>query len=48
MAADLALQSQWGSGYCANVTVKNTSASRTTSWGVAVGLDGSTLGGGRI
>nr|WP_237245719.1 non-reducing end alpha-L-arabinofuranosidase family hydrolase [Sorangium cellulosum] len=44
MEADLALQSQWGSGYCADVTVKNTSASPVTSWGVVVGLNGSTLG----
>ncbi|WP_437926087.1 cellulose binding domain-containing protein [Sorangium sp. So ce291] len=41
--AELTLPSQWGSGYCASVTVKNTSASRTTGWGVVIGLNGSTL-----
>ncbi|WP_437834487.1 non-reducing end alpha-L-arabinofuranosidase family hydrolase [Sorangium sp. So ce1153] len=43
ISAEVALESQWGSGYCANVTVKNTSTGRTTSWGVVVGLNGSTL-----
>ncbi|KYG03219.1 hypothetical protein BE21_52770 [Sorangium cellulosum] len=43
MTADLALQSQWGNGYCANVTVTNSSASRTTAWGMVVALNGSTV-----
>ncbi|WP_437621019.1 GDSL-type esterase/lipase family protein [Sorangium sp. So ce1151] len=42
--ATLALQSQWGSGYCANVTVKNLSrTAATTSWGVVIDLGGSTV-----
>ncbi|WP_438005771.1 cellulose binding domain-containing protein [Sorangium sp. So ce321] len=41
--AELTLPAQWGSGYCASVTIKNTSASRTTGWGVVIGLNGSTL-----
>ncbi|XYH96359.1 cellulose binding domain-containing protein [Sorangium sp. So ce1128] len=41
--AELTLPSQWGNGYCASVTIKNTSASRTTGWGVVIGLNGSTL-----
>ncbi|WP_437754353.1 cellulose binding domain-containing protein [Sorangium sp. So ce1389] len=43
MQAELTLPAQWGNGYCASVTIKNTSTSRTTSWGVVVGLNGSTL-----
>ncbi|WP_437621047.1 cellulose binding domain-containing protein [Sorangium sp. So ce1151] len=44
--AELTLPAQWGDGYCASVTIKNTSASNTdptTSWGVVIGLNGSTL-----
>ncbi|MGK3969027.1 cellulose binding domain-containing protein [Sorangium sp. So ce118] len=42
--AELTLPAQWGDGYCASVTIKNTSTSRTTGWGVVIGLNGSTLG----
>ncbi|WP_437503886.1 cellulose binding domain-containing protein [Sorangium sp. So ce1099] len=42
--AELTLPAQWGSGYCASVTIRNKSASRTTGWGVVIGLNGSTLG----
>ncbi|XXT17942.1 GDSL-type esterase/lipase family protein [Sorangium sp. So ce429] len=42
--AALALQSQWGSGYCANVTVENLSrTAATTSWGMVVDLGGTTV-----
>ncbi|MGK3985077.1 cellulose binding domain-containing protein [Sorangium sp. So ce136] len=41
--AELTLPSQWGSGYCASVTIKNTGGSPTTGWGVVIGLNGSTL-----
>ncbi|WP_437817477.1 cellulose binding domain-containing protein [Sorangium sp. So ce1078] len=44
MKADLTLQSQWSTGYCANVTVTNTSSGRTTSWGMTIALNGSTVG----
>ncbi|WP_437305224.1 cellulose binding domain-containing protein [Sorangium sp. So ce388] len=39
--AELTLPAQWGSGYCASVTI--TSTSETTGWGVVIGLNGSTL-----
>ncbi|WP_437722824.1 GDSL-type esterase/lipase family protein [Sorangium sp. So ce861] len=42
--ATLTIQSQWGSGYCANVTVKNlSSTAATTSWGMVVELGGTTV-----
>ncbi|WP_437657752.1 cellulose binding domain-containing protein [Sorangium sp. So ce1182] len=39
--AELTLPAQWGSGYCASVTI--TSTSGTSGWGVVIGLNGSTL-----
>jgi hypothetical protein len=39
----LAVSSDWGAGYCADVTLRNTSASAVTSWTVVVELDQSTL-----
>ncbi|WP_437595712.1 cellulose binding domain-containing protein [Sorangium sp. So ce590] len=41
--AELTLQSQWSTGYCANVTVKNTSSGGITAWGMTVALNGSTV-----
>ncbi|WP_437292593.1 endo-1,4-beta-xylanase [Sorangium sp. So ce426] len=43
MKAELAFQSQWTGGYCANVTVTNTSNGPATSWGLVVGLNGATV-----
>ncbi|WP_437536356.1 glycoside hydrolase family 11 protein [Sorangium sp. So ce726] len=40
MSAEITFPSQWQSGYCANVTVKNTSQQTTTGWRVVVGLNG--------
>ncbi|WP_437286664.1 cellulose binding domain-containing protein [Sorangium sp. So ce406] len=48
MEALLTLPSDWGSGYCASVTVTNRSASRTTGWSMVVGLNGSTLDHGWV
>jgi hypothetical protein len=39
----LSLQSDWGAGYCANVTLQNTSANPVTSWSVLIELNGSQL-----
>ncbi|WP_437830405.1 cellulose binding domain-containing protein [Sorangium sp. So ce1153] len=46
--AELTLPAQWGNGYCASVTVKNTTVNDgrdvpPASWGVVIGLNGSTL-----
>ncbi|WP_433930093.1 cellulose binding domain-containing protein [Sorangium cellulosum] len=48
MEALLTLPSDWGSGYCASVTVTNRSASPTTGWSMVVGLNGSTLDHGWV
>ncbi|WP_237245636.1 MULTISPECIES: cellulose binding domain-containing protein [Sorangium] len=37
------MPSDWKSGYCASVTIRNTGSSATTSWGMVIGLNGSTL-----
>ncbi|HLK93375.1 MAG TPA: cellulose binding domain-containing protein [Polyangia bacterium] len=42
-SAVVALSSDWGAGYCANVTVSNSGASATTSWQVVINLNQSTL-----
>ncbi|WP_437318964.1 cellulose binding domain-containing protein [Sorangium sp. So ce385] len=43
MTAEITVPSDWKSGYCASVTIKNTGSSATTSWGMVIGLNGSTL-----
>jgi glucuronoarabinoxylan endo-1,4-beta-xylanase len=43
--ATLALSSDWGAGYCANVTVMNTGAP-ITSWQAVIALNGSTYASG--
>ncbi|WP_233561353.1 cellulose binding domain-containing protein [Sorangium cellulosum] len=43
MEALLTLPSDWGSGYCASVTITNRSSTVTTGWSMVVGLNGSTL-----
>ncbi|WP_437717716.1 cellulose binding domain-containing protein [Sorangium sp. So ce448] len=42
MSAELSYQSQWSTGYCANVTVKNMSSRPSTSWGLSIALNGAT------
>ncbi len=37
--ADLSVQSDWGGGYCAAVTLSNRGPSRVTSWSVVVELN---------
>jgi expansin len=44
LSATIALSSDWGGGYCANVTVTNTGASATTTWQVVINLNQSTAG----
>ncbi|WP_437816376.1 cellulose binding domain-containing protein [Sorangium sp. So ce1078] len=44
MMAEVTVPSDWGSGYCASVTVKNTGGSKTSAWGMVLGLNGSTMG----
>lgn len=39
----LTLQSDWGAGYCANVSLQNTSSAAVTSWSVVIDLNQSTL-----
>ncbi|OFX20246.1 MAG: hypothetical protein A2V77_16725 [Anaeromyxobacter sp. RBG_16_69_14] len=41
--ATLTLTTDWGSGYCADVTLQNTSAAAVTSWTVVVDLNQGTL-----
>ncbi|WP_437939750.1 cellulose binding domain-containing protein [Sorangium sp. So ce341] len=43
MTAEITVPSDWKSGYCASVTIKNTGSSAATSWGMVIGLNGSTL-----
>src|SRR5580698_7900483 len=42
LSATIALSSDWGGGYCANVTVTNTGASAITTWQVVINLNQST------
>src|SRR5579871_655830 len=42
-SAVVALSSDWGAGYCANVTVSNSGAAATTTWQVVINLNQSTL-----
>ncbi len=42
-SATIALSNDWGSGYCANVTVSNAGATATTGWTVVINLNQSTL-----
>ncbi len=42
----LKVTSDWGQGYCADVTLKNNSASNVTDWRVTLDMKGSTLGNG--
>jgi hypothetical protein len=41
--ATLTLQSDWGAGYCAEVTLQNTSAAAVTSWTAVIELNQSTV-----
>jgi len=43
--ATVSLTTDWGSGYCANVTLQNVSSAAATSWAVVVELGQSTLSG---
>ncbi|WP_437578983.1 cellulose binding domain-containing protein [Sorangium sp. So ce887] len=43
MTAEITVPSDWGNGYCASVTIRNTGSSETTAWGLVIGLNGSTL-----
>jgi hypothetical protein len=43
VSAVLSYTSDWGTGYCANVRVSNTGTTATTSWGVAINLNQSTV-----
>ena len=43
VSATLDLQADWGSGYCAQVTLQNTSSSALTSWTVVIELNQATL-----
>ncbi|HVY40761.1 MAG TPA: cellulose binding domain-containing protein [Polyangia bacterium] len=42
-SATVALSNDWGSGYCANVTVSNAGATATSSWNVTISLNQSAL-----
>ncbi|XXX82714.1 cellulose binding domain-containing protein [Sorangium sp. So ce134] len=37
------MPSDWKSGYCASVTIRNSGTAQTSSWGLVIGLNGSTL-----
>jgi hypothetical protein len=41
--ATIAAQSDWGAGYCANVTVTNSTTAPATSWTVVIALNGATV-----
>jgi hypothetical protein len=41
--AVLSLQSDWGSGFCANVKISNAGSAPTTSWNVAIDLKGAVV-----
>ncbi|HSY22904.1 MAG TPA: cellulose binding domain-containing protein [Polyangiaceae bacterium] len=43
VSGSLSLQSDWGQGYCANVTVTNSGSATTTSWTAVVNLNQSAL-----
>jgi hypothetical protein len=43
VTADISFQSDWTAGYCANVVLRNDSASAVTSWTVAIVLNQSTV-----
>ncbi len=45
LTAQVALQSDWGSGYVAEVTVQNQGDTATTAWTVELVLEGSTVSG---
>jgi len=42
-SATVATSSDWGTGYCANVTVSNAGSSPTTSWTVVINLNQATV-----
>ena len=42
-SATIALSNDWGSGFCANVTVSNAGATATTSWTVVINLNQSAV-----
>lgn len=42
-SATIATSSDWGSGYCANVTVSNAGTSATTSWTIVINLNQATV-----
>ena len=43
VTVDMAVPSDWGSGYCANVTITNGGTSGVTTWQVVIDLNHSTL-----
>jgi|GEM_PF-870429 len=43
VSAQLSIQSSWGGGYCANLTVTNPSSSATNTWQVGLNLNQSTI-----
>src|ERR1700759_3720581 len=46
LSATLTLQSQWGSGYCANIAITNGGTKASSSWSVDVALNGSVSANG--
>jgi O-glycosyl hydrolase len=46
LSATLTLQSQWGTGYCANVAINNGGTKTSTAWTVVVALNGATFSNG--
>ncbi len=44
LSASIALSSDWGAGYCANVTLTNTGTSAITTWQVVINLNQATAG----
>ena len=42
-AATIGMQSDWGAGFCANVTVNNSGSSPSTGWTVVIDLQGATV-----
>ncbi|HEY4160306.1 MAG TPA: cellulose binding domain-containing protein, partial [Polyangiaceae bacterium] len=46
LSATLTLQSQWNTGYCANVAITNGGTKTSTSWTVNVALNGSVFSNG--
>jgi len=43
VSAQISIQNSWGSGYCANLTVTNTSSAAISDWQVGLNLNQSTI-----